>query len=151
VISLFSGVPMGKYAKVFPVKGRTKQSFKAECDINNILARYKATGSTRVNSRQPVYGDVSSIPDFQYCQNVVIRGQSMFDALPSFIRSRFDNDPALFLAFASDPSNINELVKLGLAKTQGVLPVVVSTPAVTPVVVSPALPAVAPVAPVVKP
>ena len=39
----------------------------------------------------------------------------MFLDLPAKVRDRFKNDPGQFLEFATDPSNVDELVKMGLA------------------------------------
>jgi len=47
--------------------------------------------------------------------NTVIVAQSAFDALPARIRERFRNDPAQFLHFMSEDSNLPEMIKLGLA------------------------------------
>lgn len=103
-----------KVALVFPAQGRTKQSFKAECDINNIMAKYQKTGLVEfVNKHQPQYGDVTGF-DFQASMNQVIAAQAMFDALPSSVRKRFHNDPAEFVAFMDDESQLEESYRLGL-------------------------------------
>lgn len=93
----------------------THQSFKAECDIRNIMKRYKKTGVlTHLTSMTPQYFDASVVPDYQESLNLVIQAQESFDSLPSEWRKRFNNDPAQFLAFTSDESNLNEMVKLGM-------------------------------------
>jgi len=97
-------------------KSRTKQEFVSECDINNIIKRYRVTGLMRQLPLQPIYGDFTNIPSYQESLNVVIRGQEAFARLPSDIRTKFDNDPARFLEFMSDPKNEEEIYKLGLAK-----------------------------------
>lgn len=95
-------------------KSKTKQSMKAECDINNIMAKYQKTGAIQhANAFQPEYGFASSI-DFLDSMNVVTRAQQMFDALPSSIRGRFGNDPGLFLDFCQDEANASEMIELGL-------------------------------------
>lgn len=97
--------------------GRTKQAFKAECDINQILARYDSTGLiTHVNRMQAWYGDFTEVNEYQQAMNTVIKAQEMFGELPSRIRAQFDNDPGQFLEFASNPENLPELRKMGLAK-----------------------------------
>ncbi len=40
--------------------------------------------------------------------------QDMFDHLPSSIRNRFANDPALFLDFVQDADNRVEAIELGI-------------------------------------
>jgi len=97
---------------------RAKQSFRDECNINNILAKYQRTGAlTHVNRYSPQYGYAPST-DFREALEVVKQGSEMFRALPSSIRKRFDNDPAQFLEFIQDPSNTAEAVSLGLATSR---------------------------------
>ena len=85
----------------------TKQAFKKECDVNEILARYRETGAVdHVSQYAPQYGEVPS-QSFYEAMNQVAEATSMFEDLPSRIRKRFDNDPGQFLAFvesAEDPS-----------------------------------------------
>ncbi|WNK12843.1 MAG: internal scaffolding protein [Microvirus sp.] len=98
----------------FSQGGRTKQSFTAECDINNIMARYQKTGILDfVNQHEPQYGDVTGI-DFQTAMEIMTQGQTMFNDLPSELRSHFNNDPAEFLEFSSNPSNKLEMARMGL-------------------------------------
>jgi len=97
-------------------KSRTKQEYVKECDINNIIKRYKVTGLLRQHTLEPLYGDFTNIPSYQDSLNVVIRGQEAFARLPSDLRTKFDNDPARFLAWMADPANLEEIYKLGLAK-----------------------------------
>ncbi len=100
----------------FPEKGRTKQSHKDECNINNIMAKFQKTGMIDfVNNHQPQYGDVSDI-NYQSALDDVRHAQSLFDGLPSSVRKRFDNDPGQFLEFCNDPNSREEAVKLGLIK-----------------------------------
>jgi len=97
-------------------KGRTKQSMKDECDINKITARYERTGALPDMIREdPQYGDFSDVPSFQEALHLVSLAETQFGALDARVRARFENDPAQFLAFATDPANLGEMVKLGLA------------------------------------
>jgi len=94
---------------------RTKQSFKNECDINNIMAKYQKTGAiNHVQNNQAHYGFADSVT-FTESMNIVAKAQSMFNELPSSIRSKFRQDPAAFLDFVQDEANADELVELGLA------------------------------------
>lgn len=105
-----------RHAITFSEETRTKQSFKDECDINNIMAKYQRTGLVEaVNQRQPQYGDVSAI-DFRTAMETVANAQEMFEAMPSSTRKRFGNSPASFLEFVQDPGNRAEAIKLGLMK-----------------------------------
>lgn len=95
-------------------ESRTKQSFKDDTNINNIMARFRSTGLVDyVNKFSPQYGDVTGI-DFFSSMQTVAKGREMFDELPANIRNRFNNNPELFLDFVDDPQNEAEMVRLGL-------------------------------------
>lgn len=94
---------------------QTKQSFTKECDINNILKKYQKTGALdHVNKHEAHYGFASST-DFTEAMETVARGQTMFNELPSTIRTKFENDPGKFLDFVQNPENKKEMQELGLA------------------------------------
>lgn len=96
--------------------GLTKQSFKDESNINFIMKKYQKTGTVNfVANTQPEFMEIPAI-DFMSAMNTVIRANEMFGDMPSSLRKRFNNDPAEYLAFMEDPSNLDEMVKLGLAK-----------------------------------
>ncbi|QXP07924.1 MAG: internal scaffolding protein [Arizlama microvirus] len=99
----------------FSEPSRTKQSFKDESDINNILKKYRQTGVFPLASQQGQYGDFSQVTDYQSALNQVAIARSAFTSLPSHIRERFLNDPARFISFAEDPKNSREMIELGLA------------------------------------
>lgn len=95
----------------------TKQSFVAECDINNIVKQFSQTGMlthVRENAAMGQYLDLPDEIDFQSALNTVELGHRAFDSLPSKIRDRFGNDPLQFLAFLADDSNRDEAISLGL-------------------------------------
>lgn len=107
-----------KTGEVIPLPSRTKQEFKAECDINNVLKQYKQTGMVRHISNRAAAGAYQDLPDsidFQESMNIVLAAQTAFSTLPSLVRERFGNDPSQFLAFMANPNNVDEAVKLGLA------------------------------------
>lgn len=92
----------------------TKQSFKKECDINVIMAKYQKTGAiTHFNKHQQNYG-MADGQTFQDAMNLVCEAQEMFNDLPSSIRSRFGNDPAAFLDFVQNDENADEMARMGL-------------------------------------
>jgi len=100
-------------------ESRTKQSFKKECDINAIMAKYQKTGAiTHFAKHSPQYG-IADGQTFQDAMNLVCEAQEMFNELPSSIRSRFGNDPAAFLDFVNDEGNADEMEKLGLIQKTG--------------------------------
>ena len=89
-----------------------KQSFKDECDINNIVARYEKTGVlTHLNASQATYADVSELSGYQDALDKVEAARKLFMGLPSELRAQFDNDPAKYLdALGSlTPEQIKEL------------------------------------------
>ena len=96
----------------------TQQQFMDECDINQIVARYHRTEviNLRSDAASGRYADLSSMPDYREACDIVIAANEAFNSLDAGIRKKFDNDPAQFLAFVEDPSNVDELVRLGLAE-----------------------------------
>jgi len=102
----------------FPENGRTKQSFKDECDVNRIMARYQATGQLPdLNEVAPQYLDVTGL-EFQAHQQFIAGAKTLFHELPSKVRARFANDPGEFLDFCSQEKNRPEMAEMGLLKPQ---------------------------------
>lgn len=105
-----------KAKKIYePGESLTKQSFKDDCDLNVIMARYTKTGVLPTNLREDgIYGDFSEVGDYQRAQEIYLRANDQFQALPGKVRARFNNDPAEFLDFCSRSENKEEMVYLGL-------------------------------------
>lgn len=97
-------------------KRRTIQSAKDDSDINIIVRRFGITGQMPGISRMPSYGDFRGVADFKSAMNVIRDTEEMFMALPSGLRKKFGNDPQNYLEFVTNPDNIEEMRKLGLAK-----------------------------------
>jgi phage internal scaffolding protein len=112
---------------MFTKPSRTQQQFRAECDINTMLERFNITGQLPAGRVQPEYGDFSGISDYHSALNAVMAAQDSFLQLPAKVRARFDNDPALFVDFASDEANRDELKAMGLLR-QETAQAVVSSP-----------------------
>lgn len=97
----------------------TLQDAKDECDINMIIARHDRTGSWSGSGRLPTavpqFGEFDSVDDFQTAQDIILRAREHFASLPSHVRARFENDPARLLEFVSNKDNLDEAVRLGLA------------------------------------
>ena len=101
---------------IFEKESRTKQSFKEECDINTIMARYRKNGILpEMIKNQPSYGDFSQSSDYLEAMQIVAFANEQFAALDAKTRNRFNNDPAEFLKFTEDPESKAEMVKMGLA------------------------------------
>lgn len=99
-------------------EGRTKQSFKQECDVNHIMARFQKTGVLDFASRyEAQYGDVSGV-NFTAAMQVIADAKTMFNEMPARVRDRFRNDPAKFLDFINNPLNKDEARELGLLKAE---------------------------------
>lgn len=95
----------------------TQQSFAAECDINNIMAKWEKTGVlTHVRSSEPFYGDFLETFDYHSAVNAVHQANDFFMSLPATLRARFGNDAGAFLDFMKDPANQEELASMGLAQ-----------------------------------
>lgn len=98
---------------------RTKQEFKDQCDINNIIKAFKLTGQINhiaANAAKGRYEDLPDEVDFQTSLNTIRAASNAFESLPAKLRDRFGNDPTAFLAFLSDPENIEEATRLGILK-----------------------------------
>lgn len=93
----------------------TVQSDKDDCDINIIMERFGQGLPVPVNLKTPMQGDFSNVKDYQESLNLILEANSAFMELPANVRYRFQNDPAQFLDFVSDPSNQDEAISLGIA------------------------------------
>jgi phage internal scaffolding protein len=93
-----------------------QQHLAEETDINVIMKRYQRTGELRhVTPMAGEYGDFSDVPDYKSAMERIMAADALFMELPAAVRDRFGNDPAQFIEFATDKSNLDELRKLGLA------------------------------------
>lgn len=97
-----------------PDEGMTHQSFKDECDINTIVARFGLTGELPGDFRMPVSGDFTGVTDFHTAMNMVRDAQDNFMRMPAELRKRFGNDPQVLMEFLEDANNKDEAIKLGL-------------------------------------
>lgn len=96
-------------------KTRTQQQFKDQCDVNNIMKKYRLTGEvTHVNKKQGLYTDLSDSPSYQTALDIIIQAERTFSELPSDVRKKFNNDPQEMISFLDDSKNNEEAIKLGL-------------------------------------
>lgn len=96
----------------------TKQSFRDECNINKIIARYKQTNVISHQSvRKPIWGEDATLAAKSYEQafDIVQQAQDAFASLPAKVRREFGNDPSAFCDFAVDPANLEQMRAWGLA------------------------------------
>lgn len=95
--------------------GVTDQSHSNDADINVVLKRYMQTGVLPGAQGTPIFDDFSTSGDYMDAMNVIVNAQHQFDSLDAFVRKKFDNDPAKFLEYASDPKNGQGMVDMGIA------------------------------------
>jgi|TARA_A100001015_G_C15036330_1_gene736451 phage internal scaffolding protein len=94
----------------------TQQHFAEESEINNILRSHDRNGVIEhIHRGNAIYGDFSNITDFSDALDQIREAQQEFLNVPSEIREKFQNDAGQFFKFASDPNNLDELIKMGLA------------------------------------
>lgn len=109
----------------------TRQDMADECDVNRIMAAYKASGASgtvpSTYARDPAaqkYIDFENPPDFQEAMQLMIDAELAFSKLPALVRKEFDNDPQKFVAYASgadgaagpEGDRVEFLRKYGLAE-----------------------------------
>lgn len=97
-----------------------------EHDINKLVAKFKRTGqmpSLRYDGMKFDDGenviDLTGIGDFQECQNRIAQAAEMFDAYPSVIRRRFNNNVEDFVTFMGSLNNkekLDEALRLGIVE-----------------------------------
>lgn len=90
-----------------------QQHFAAECNINNIIARYFKTGELPLNKREPVYIEVPSMEYKTMC-DLVRNLTSAYDSLPRKLRDEIGG-AANFVEFVLDSDHVDILVEHGLA------------------------------------
>lgn len=110
-----------KFSHIDPVvapvgdNARFQPQFVAECDINNIVAKYRKTGVvSHVNQARQRFGEFSQFAGLADAWEPVLQANSAFESLPAELRNKFGNSPKSFLAFIDDPDNFQECVALGI-------------------------------------
>jgi len=100
----------------------TRQEFAAECDINSIMRQYEVhagTGPGNLQRQANVamqYVDFAEMPqDLLSFMEFMDSAQRSFMTLPAHVRKEFDNSPHLFVDYAADPLNIEQMREWGLA------------------------------------
>lgn len=98
----------------------TQQHLGPETDINMIARRYQLTGEMPVRRELGEYGEFDEDMDFQTLLHQVKAGEAAFAAVPSSIRSKFGNDPGVFLEWIHDDANYDEAATMGLVPKRDV-------------------------------
>lgn len=101
---------------LFTEPTRTQQHFKNETDINQIVKRAIATGNQAIftPTQRAQFYDCTAYQDFQSALDMLGDVEDDFSSLPSAVRKQFGNDVERYVAFMSDPRNIDKAIELGL-------------------------------------
>lgn len=94
------------------------QSYEAETNINNILARAANGDYIGIDSGRgtPVFGDFTNMPSSYFeVLNTVIEGKRYFEKLPVEIKEKFDNDFNKWFASAGEN---DWFMKMGIVKDE---------------------------------
>ena len=93
---------------------KTRQDPAKYVDINYIVDQYTRTGHLP-RLKDGVYADLSEMGDYRESLEQIRMADELFASMPSKIRAEFDNDPAKFIEFVTDPENTDRMVEMGLA------------------------------------
>lgn len=112
-------MPLKAHERVqfFPTgESRTKQSFTAETDINDMVRRATAGEEIAQNAAIPAYGDFTNVQDYQTAFNMLQDAKNDFAKLPSAVRKACDNDPGKFIDLVYSPDGRAFLEDVGLVE-----------------------------------
>lgn len=94
---------------------KTDQSFKKECDVNNIVKQYAKTGQiTHLARTQGVFADLSNVDDLLSSYDDIKQAESAFLKVPAELRKKLHNDPNNLISYLQDPKNDLEAIQYGL-------------------------------------
>lgn len=93
----------------------TQQHFAAECNINQIIARFNKTGVLGDGKpTPPSYADVSLFGDFRESQEKIQKGKAAFAAMPVEVRRLAGGDPSRLWDVLVNPENRQILENAGV-------------------------------------
>lgn len=96
-----------------PEKGRARQEFARECDINHIMERTRQQGVSVIADRLPQYADFQTF-DFTDAMFMLDEAHALFMELPSQVRKHFNNDAGSFLDYMNNNPDGEFLKSIGL-------------------------------------
>lgn len=80
----------------------TKQYFKDECDINNVVNKFAQTGQIpNLNNMEPQYGNSPDM-DLKTALDSVFELKAEFANLTTQEKAQFSNNPEIYAQFLSD-------------------------------------------------
>lgn len=99
---------------------RTKQSYKKQQDIKEIIKKYGATGLLNKNimANDPKFDDVSEISSYAEASQIIAKAGQAFDQLPNEIREKFNYNPANLLDYLNKSENKEEAIAMGLVNPE---------------------------------
>lgn len=105
-----------KVITVLGTEEKTEQAQKHLTDVHALLEPAKKRGLLR--HAYDYEGEYDDIPPLTYedALNTVAKAEQMFDALPRDIKNKHGNNPSNFLAWAQDPANGEQMLKMGILK-----------------------------------
>jgi hypothetical protein len=96
-------------------KTNVEQSALIETDLNRLLEPAIKNGLLRHAVKfEGEYDDIP-VTSYEEAQILIAQAKSMYEELPSAIRSRFDG-PKGFLEFTNNPANAKEMERMGILK-----------------------------------
>ena len=125
---------------------KTLQSSEAECNINNIMARYnRPSDLAPIAEHLLQYADMTGIPDMHAALTAVTDARARFAELPADVRDRCGHDVGNFIQLMEDPDFREEAVEFGLIEEpKTTLPTGTGTES-NPVPTPPEIPATPPI------
>lgn len=76
-------------------------SWRDDCDLNILIARYTAGDKTALMQRVGMFADVSKLPgNFNDMMNITMQAEAVFDSLPISVKQAFGNNVNNFLSNA---------------------------------------------------
>lgn len=94
----------------------TEQQYAEESLMINKIRKYDSQGFFDSINRNPgQFTDFTQVRDLADAIDQIEEARDAFQTIPSDVRKKFNNSASEFFNFASQESNYDELVKLGLA------------------------------------
>lgn len=107
--------PRRRVSKTIVGETRTKQAFKDQTNINDVVRRYAQTGMwDHLQKREPQFGDFSLSADLKTAIDRVRGAEDDFNSLPAAVRKVADNNPVKFLELLAEEDTARELQAAGL-------------------------------------
>ena len=88
---------------------RTVQAHKDECDVNKIMKKAQRVDTlSHLGKFGEEYVEFAQIDSLLDAHEQVLRGQAIFEELPSELRAEF-GDMGTFFDYVNDPANVDDL------------------------------------------